>query len=234
MVLIRALSGLALALGLAGTAPRPMTGTTTDRPSHRARSAAPSPPDIGGPFRLIDQFGRARSEADPDGRPQLLFFGYATCPGICSAVLPQLAALTDRLAETGVAVTPVLVTVDPTLDTVESLARRGTPDPPAPHGSDRHGSGAGRGPRRIRRRIEAPFRQPRARPDPRPRQLHLPARPGGPLPDPAATDPLDRAHGRDRHRISRGRAVSVARPASPSLQGPHARGAPLAFERAFS
>jgi protein SCO1 len=121
MVLIRALSGLALALGLAGGA--------AAHDGHDHGPAEPSgpiggafPTDIGGPFRLIDQFGRARSEADPDGRPQLLFFGYATCPGICSAVLPQLAALTDRLAETGVALTPVLVTVDPTLDTVESLA----------------------------------------------------------------------------------------------------------------
>lgn len=80
------------------------------------------PADIGGPFSLTDQHGRPRGEADPDGRAQLLFFGYATCPGICSAVLPQLAALTDALDVAGLAVTPLLVTVDPDLDTVASLA----------------------------------------------------------------------------------------------------------------
>jgi protein SCO1/2 len=123
MVLSRAArAGLALAVLLAQAA-------TAHDGSH-PEPAAPSgpiggafPADIGGPFRLIDQHGRPRAETDPDGRAQLLFFGYATCPGICSSVLPQLAALTDRLEEAGLAVTPILVTVDPELDTVESLAR---------------------------------------------------------------------------------------------------------------
>lgn len=79
------------------------------------------PTDIGGPFKLIDQHGDARTEVDPDGRPQLVFFGYATCTGICSAALPTLAHLTDLLAEAGKTVTPILVTVDPAVDTVAAL-----------------------------------------------------------------------------------------------------------------
>jgi protein SCO1 len=77
---------------------------------------------VGGPFRLIDQHGQTRTQADPLGRTQLVFFGYAECPGICSHALPMMAALTDRLAAAGAAVTPVLITIDPELDTVASLA----------------------------------------------------------------------------------------------------------------
>jgi protein SCO1/2 len=77
---------------------------------------------IGGPFRLIDHHGEVRTEADPAGRAQLLFFGYANCEGICSHALPMMAALTDRVAEAGQPVTPLLITIDPGLDTVEALA----------------------------------------------------------------------------------------------------------------
>jgi protein SCO1/2 len=76
---------------------------------------------IGGPFALVDQDGAPRTEADPDGRPQLLFFGYATCPGICSAALPRLAEATALLEARGVRATPVLVTVDPEVDRAVDL-----------------------------------------------------------------------------------------------------------------
>ncbi|HMQ94478.1 MAG TPA: SCO family protein [Amaricoccus sp.] len=78
---------------------------------------------IGGPFELVDQRGHARSEADPAGRPQLLFFGYASCDGICSHVLPAMGELTEALAADGLAVTPVLITIAPEHDTPETLAR---------------------------------------------------------------------------------------------------------------
>ena len=76
---------------------------------------------IGGGFELIDHTGTLRTEADPDGRPQLLFFGYANCQEICSAVFPTMASTVDILAEDGVTVRPVMVTVDPERDTVETL-----------------------------------------------------------------------------------------------------------------
>ncbi len=76
---------------------------------------------IGGPYRLTDQRGEARSEADPEGRHQLLFFGYASCQAICSVALPRMAAAVDLLEEEGIAVTPVLITFDPARDTVEAL-----------------------------------------------------------------------------------------------------------------
>jgi protein SCO1/2 len=78
---------------------------------------------LGGPFRLTDQFGRERTEVDPDGRLQLLFFGYAACESICTVALPQMAALTARLRDQGIAIRPVMITVDPEHDSPEVLRR---------------------------------------------------------------------------------------------------------------
>lgn len=86
-----------------------------------APQGLPLPFDLGGPFNLIDQNGQTRTEADPKGNMQLLFFGYASCREICSAALPQMAEVADGLAARGVALTPILITVDPTRDTVASL-----------------------------------------------------------------------------------------------------------------
>ena len=77
---------------------------------------------VGGDYALTNQFGAAQTQADPDGKPQLLFFGYANCQQICSSVLPQMGVVVDEVAAlTGQDVRPVMITVDPSVDTVESL-----------------------------------------------------------------------------------------------------------------
>lgn len=83
--------------------------------------SAPLPFDLGGAFTLTDQTGAARTEVDPDGQLQLLFFGYANCREICSAALPMMAQIADAVQAEGIAVTPVMITVDPARDTVEAL-----------------------------------------------------------------------------------------------------------------
>jgi protein SCO1/2 len=75
----------------------------------------------GGDFRLVNQFGQTRTSKDPDGRYQLLFFGYANCKAICSVALPRMAEVTDHLDKQGLSVTPVLITVDPERDSVATL-----------------------------------------------------------------------------------------------------------------
>ncbi|RLJ41496.1 protein SCO1/2 [Litoreibacter meonggei] len=82
---------------------------------------SPLPFDLGGAFELVDQTGTARTQADPQGHPQLLFFGYANCREICSAALPMMAQVADAVAEQGITVTPVMITVDPARDTVDNL-----------------------------------------------------------------------------------------------------------------
>ncbi|MFN3209716.1 MAG: SCO family protein, partial [Roseovarius sp.] len=79
------------------------------------------PWEVGGPFELVDHTGRVRTQADPDGRHQLLFFGYANCPGICSAALPLMADAVAELEAEGVEMSALVVTIDPKLDTVETM-----------------------------------------------------------------------------------------------------------------
>ncbi|MEM8653322.1 MAG: SCO family protein [Pseudomonadota bacterium] len=86
-----------------------------------ATAQSPFPVDIGGPYELLDQFGEVRTQADPDGRHQLLFFGYANCLNICSAALPLMAQVVDALAEDGIEVTPVMITVAPDQDQVDTM-----------------------------------------------------------------------------------------------------------------
>ncbi len=87
-----------------------------------AQAADNLPFEIGGDFDLVDQYGEQRSQADPDGHAQLLFFGYANCPGICPVAMPMMAYATDLLSERGLTVHPVMITVDPDRDRVESMA----------------------------------------------------------------------------------------------------------------
>jgi protein SCO1/2 len=75
----------------------------------------------GGDFKLVDQFGQARTSKSGNGQHQLVFFGYAKCKAICTAAFPTMAEAVDTLERSGVSVTPVLITVDPERDTVAAL-----------------------------------------------------------------------------------------------------------------
>ena len=79
------------------------------------------PTNFGGAYALTDHHGRRRTEADPDGHLQLVFFGYATCEAICTVALPIMAEVAGALAAEGVAVTPLVVTVDPEVDRVGTM-----------------------------------------------------------------------------------------------------------------
>ena len=85
------------------------------------QAGEPLPFELGGAYRLIDQNGQTRTERDPDGHAQLLFFGYANCQNICSAALPVMAGVVDTLAKEGIAVTPVMITVAADQDRVETM-----------------------------------------------------------------------------------------------------------------
>lgn len=89
--------------------------------SGSALAEPPMPFDVGGPYVLTDQHGHDRTEKSPDGSAQLLFFGYANCPNICSAALPTMANTVRTLEEDGVSVTPILITISPEQDSVETI-----------------------------------------------------------------------------------------------------------------
>lgn len=113
---------LAAALALAGLPAGAHDGETHAAAPVPAPDALPFPIRLGGPFTLTDQHGATRTQADPAGRLQLLFFGYANCQSICSAALPVMADAVDLLAARGVDAVPVMVTVDPDRDTPDAMA----------------------------------------------------------------------------------------------------------------
>ena len=78
--------------------------------------------DIGGPFTLIDQKGASVSDADVIDRPSLIYFGYTFCPDVCPVDVQVMADAVELLAERGIEVRPVFITIDPARDTVAELA----------------------------------------------------------------------------------------------------------------
>ena len=76
---------------------------------------------IGGPFRLVDQNGKAVTDADLKGKWSLVYFGYTHCPDACPTALNDISIALDELGPQRNAVRPVFVTVDPERDTPEVL-----------------------------------------------------------------------------------------------------------------
>ena len=76
---------------------------------------------IGGPFTLIDQNGRVRTDSDFAGKYRIMYFGYTHCPDVCPVDVGHLAAGYRAFAmgdpTRGSRVVPVFVSVDPTRDT---------------------------------------------------------------------------------------------------------------------
>jgi len=91
-------------------------------------AAIPGLPGFGGPFSLVDQAGRPRTDADFHGKLMLITFGYADCPDICPLDLQKVAEALNKVGP-GVAarVAPLFITVDPKHDTPERLAAFITP-----------------------------------------------------------------------------------------------------------
>lgn len=101
--------------------------SAADATAHAASASAaptpalPFPVDIEAKFDLLDQDGRAVTEADYAGKPMAIFFGYANCEAICSVALPRLGAALDLMGADAGALTPLLITVDPARDTPSTM-----------------------------------------------------------------------------------------------------------------
>ena len=72
---------------------------------------------VGGPFRLVDQNGRTRTDADFRGKYMLVYFGFTHCPDVCPTSLAAMAQALDMIGDKAARVTPVFITVDPARDT---------------------------------------------------------------------------------------------------------------------
>ncbi|GJD43474.1 hypothetical protein AFCDBAGC_1326 [Methylobacterium cerastii] len=76
---------------------------------------------VGGPFTLVDQDGKAVTEADFAGATHLVFFGFTHCPDICPTTLQQISDVLAALGPKAKAMKVAFITVDPDRDTPASL-----------------------------------------------------------------------------------------------------------------
>jgi protein SCO1/2 len=85
--------------------------------------SVPAGMPIGGPFELIDEKREPVTDVDYRGRWTLVFFGYTNCPDECPLTLQKVATTLEALGPLGDRIAPLFITVDPTRDTPERLAR---------------------------------------------------------------------------------------------------------------
>jgi protein SCO1 len=78
--------------------------------------------DIGGPFTLVNTAGQTVTDAEVLAKPSLVYFGYTFCPDVCPFDVSRNVDAVDLLAERGIDVTPVFISIDPDRDTPEALA----------------------------------------------------------------------------------------------------------------
>jgi protein SCO1/2 len=85
--------------------------------------------NIGGAFTLVDTSGIVVTEASLQGKPHLVYFGFAYCPDICPTSLQKMGAAQQLMGTAGDDIGYVLITVDPERDTAEQLALYVEADP---------------------------------------------------------------------------------------------------------
>ena len=78
--------------------------------------------NIGGPFELMDHRGQMVTDAQVLDQPALVYFGYTFCPDVCPMDVARNVVAVEILADAGLKVKPVFITIDPARDTVEYLA----------------------------------------------------------------------------------------------------------------
>ncbi len=77
---------------------------------------------IGGPFTLVAETGDEVTEAEVIEDLTLIYFGYTFCPDVCPFDVARNAEAVEILDERGIAIKPVMVSIDPTRDTPEVMA----------------------------------------------------------------------------------------------------------------
>lgn len=75
----------------------------------------------GGDFVLTDHNARTFALADQRGKVVLIYFGYTSCADVCPTTLVDVAAAMRQLGPSADRVQPVLISVDPKRDSLETL-----------------------------------------------------------------------------------------------------------------
>lgn len=78
---------------------------------------------IGGPFTLTTQTGEKLSDSDLMGKPFAVVFGFTRCPEVCPTTLWEMSEAFKTLGPDADKLRMLFISVDPTRDTPEFLAR---------------------------------------------------------------------------------------------------------------
>jgi len=76
---------------------------------------------VGGPFRLVDQNGRVRTDTQFRGRWMWVYFGYTNCPYVCPTTLSLMSEVLQELGGRANRIAPIFITLDPAHDTPSTL-----------------------------------------------------------------------------------------------------------------
>src|SRR5690348_16232813 len=71
---------------------------------------------VGGPFTLIDQNGKPRSDREFRGKLMVVYFGYTFCPDVCPTDLMAITQALDALGAEAAGIQPIFITIDPERD----------------------------------------------------------------------------------------------------------------------
>lgn len=107
------------AAGLAGTGAYLLTATPEAQNCPGLSMAGGN--SIGGPFTLVSETGDQVTDEDVIDQPTLIYFGYTYCPDVCPLDVVRNADAIDLLAEQGIDVKPVFISVDHGRDTPETM-----------------------------------------------------------------------------------------------------------------
>ncbi|TPJ57247.1 SCO family protein [Mesorhizobium sp. B2-7-1] len=78
---------------------------------------------VGGPFTLTTQTGARLSDTDLRGKPFAIVFGFTRCPEVCPTTLWETTEALKMLGSDAAKLRVLFVSVDPTRDTPEFMAR---------------------------------------------------------------------------------------------------------------
>ena len=78
---------------------------------------------VGGPFTLTTQTRAKLSDADLRGKPFAVFFGFTRCPEVCPTTLWETTEALKSLGPDADKLRVLFISVDPTRDTPEFMAR---------------------------------------------------------------------------------------------------------------
>ncbi|MCI5047526.1 MAG: SCO family protein [Aquisalinus sp.] len=72
-------------------------------------------------FDLVDHFGEKATDERFEGKPMLIYFGFASCPDVCPAALSTMSASLEAMGRDDDKIQALFITIDPERDTRKVL-----------------------------------------------------------------------------------------------------------------